>query len=91
MSKYSTQHTPKELMEAYALRVKKLRKSRKWTQEEFSERSGVALGTFRKFERTGVISLESFLLICQALGTLADLEEFMKEDTSQDLKALFDV
>lgn len=78
-------------MEVYALRVKKLRKSRKWTQEEFSERSGVALGTYRKFERTGIISLESFLLICQALSTLSDIEGFMKEDTTQDLKALFDV
>jgi transcriptional regulator with XRE-family HTH domain len=91
MTKYSITYTPRELMEAFSERIKILRKNRKWTQEELSFRSGVALGTYRKFERTGLISLESFLLLCQALGELQQLESFLVPKINVDLKDLFDV
>jgi transcriptional regulator with XRE-family HTH domain len=40
------------------------------TQKTLAERSGVALPTLRLFERTGSISLTSFLKIQMALGNL---------------------
>lgn len=43
------------------------------TQEGLAERSGVALSTLRKFERTGAISLESFLKLHMVLGMLEDI------------------
>lgn len=43
------------------------------TQEGLAERSGVALPTLRKFERTGVLSLESFLKLHMVLGGLEDI------------------
>ena len=42
-------------------------------QEGLAERSGVALSTLRKFERTGAISLESFLKLHMVLGGLEDI------------------
>lgn len=43
------------------------------TQEGLAERSGIALPTLRKFERTGALSLESFLKIHMVLGGLEDI------------------
>ena len=43
------------------------------TQEGLAERSGVALPTLRKFERTGALSLESFLKLHMVLGGLEDI------------------
>ena len=43
------------------------------TQEGLAERSGVALPTLRKFERTGTLSLESFLKLQMVLGGLEDI------------------
>ncbi len=43
------------------------------TQEELAKSSGVALPTLRKFERTGTISLESFLKLQMVLGGLDDI------------------
>ncbi len=42
------------------------------TQEGLAERSGVKLRTLRKFEQTGLVSLESFLKLSMALGCLQD-------------------
>ena len=43
------------------------------TQAGLAERSGVALSTVRKFERTGFISLESYLKLQMVLGGLEAL------------------
>ena len=43
------------------------------TQEGLAARSGVALPTLRKFERTGTLSLESFLKLHMVLGGLEDI------------------
>ena len=43
------------------------------TQTGLAERSTVALATLRKFERTGAISLESFLKLHMVLGGLEDI------------------
>ncbi len=43
------------------------------TQEGLADRSGVALPTLRKFERTGALSLESFLKLHMVLGGLENI------------------
>ena len=48
------------------------------TQEGLAERSGVALSTLRKFEQTGMISLESFLKILSIVGGLEEVIEVLK-------------
>jgi hypothetical protein len=37
------------------------------TQEGLSQRSGVPLGTLKKFEHTGQIAFQSFIRLCLAL------------------------
>lgn len=44
------------------------------TQLGLSQRSGVSLGTIKKFERTGKISLQSLLNIAMALGATQEFE-----------------
>ena len=51
------------------------------TQEGLAERSGVPLSTLRKFEQTGMISLESFLKILSIVGGLEEMIEVLKPNT----------
>lgn len=51
------------------------------TQEGLSERSGVPLSTLRKFEQTGMVSLESFLKILSIVGGLEEMIEGLKPVT----------
>ena len=44
------------------------------TQTGLEERSGVSLGTIKKFERSGKISLESLLKLALALGATKEFE-----------------
>ena len=48
------------------------------TQEGLAERSGVPLSTLRKFEQTGMISLESFLKILSIVGGLEEMIDGLK-------------
>ncbi len=52
------------------------------TQEGLAERSGVPLSTLRKFEQTGMISLESFLKILSIVGGLEEIIEGLKPNAS---------
>lgn len=61
---------PSQALIAVAQSCKQQRVACNYTQQELSTRSGVALATLRKFERTGVISLEGFFKISVVLGIL---------------------
>lgn len=56
-------------------RIKVLRLERTWTQEETAERAGLALPTYRMFERTGRISLERLLRLASVLDALAGFDQ----------------
>ena len=60
--------TPYEMAEDTAKRFSRLRKSKKITIKELSERSGVPYSTLRRFESTGEISFLSFVKISSAIG-----------------------
>ena len=51
------------------------------TQEGLAERCGVPLSTLRKFEQTGIVSLESFLKILSIVGGLEEMIEGLKPVT----------
>lgn len=65
---------PQESMQELAARAKARRLSLDLTQEGLSNRSGVALGTLKQFERTGKISLESLLALSLTLGASDEFE-----------------
>ena len=71
-----------------AKRAKGRRLSLDLTLEGLARRSGVALGTLKKFERTGNISLVSFIRLSVALNDDAALERLLLEpeyDTLEDV------
>lgn len=63
-----------EIARTIARRVKELRLDNGWTQQEAAERAGVALATYRQFERTGRISLERLLKLAVILDARTGFE-----------------
>lgn len=51
-----------------AKRVRNIRKRKKITQSKMADMSGVSLGSIKRFENTGDISLKSLAKIAVALG-----------------------
>lgn len=77
--------TPHEMAKQIATRVRMKRLSLNFSQHSLSERSGVSLGAFKKFERTGKISLESLLKIAVALDCLGDFITLFKPSSENPL------
>lgn len=63
--------TAEEINQALARRVRNVRRRRSISQEKLSRMSGVSLGSLKRFESTGQISLLSLTRLAMALG-LAD-------------------
>ena len=59
--------TADELDLKLANRLRGIRKRRKLSQEELSRQSGVSLGSLKRFEQTGQISLLSITKLAMAL------------------------
>ena len=74
---YSLEPTPLEVSIALAERHRTLRKQLKLSQEEMAERSGVSLGSLKRFENTGKISLDSLLKLMHLLGRLNEVDKLM--------------
>lgn len=89
MGEYGDQKTPKEIMILLSKNIIALRKDVKMSQKELSYRSGVAYASIRKFESTGIISLESFLKICDTLDRLSDFESILVPSDMKRKKDLF--
>ncbi|MBC8120566.1 MAG: helix-turn-helix transcriptional regulator [Gemmatimonadaceae bacterium] len=60
--------TPKSIVRSLAERARGRRLALGLTQEGLARRSGVSLGTLKRFERTGQISLETLLQLAQVLN-----------------------
>jgi len=88
---YGINKTPREIMHHLAQNVRTLRKQQGLSQKKLSELSGVAYATLRKFELSGVISLESLFKLCQALGRLDEFEAVLTPNNLSSKNALFDV
>lgn len=66
-------HTPTEVQQRFALRLRAVRLQLGWMQASLAERAGVSLATVRRFERDGQITLANFLRLAHALGVLDQL------------------
>ncbi len=62
--------TPSEALNQTAEIMREQRIENRLTQEDLAQKSGVALSTLRKFERTGAISLEGLFKLAIVLGML---------------------
>jgi transcriptional regulator with XRE-family HTH domain len=80
--------TPRDVARSLAHRVKTLRLDRGWTQQEIAERAGLALATYRRFERTGRISLERLLKIAAILDARAGFDQLFALPSARSLAEL---
>ncbi len=90
MTKYGIDKNPSDLLEELSLKHKTIRKQAGFTQMELSKRSGVSLGSIKRFELTGQISLESLLKLAQILNRIKDFELILKPtENLKDIDRLF--
>jgi transcriptional regulator with XRE-family HTH domain len=64
--------TSTDIMQELQTKFKERRKSLGYTQNELVTRSGVSLGSLKRFESSGQISLESLLKLALVLECLGD-------------------
>ena len=71
--------TPREIDQLIASSIRSIRKRRKISQKRLSEKSGVSLGSVKRFEQNGEISLISLTKIAIALEIEGELEDLFEE------------
>ena len=69
------QNTWTEINNDIAQKIVRLRKRKKITQKQLAARSGVSLGSLKRFEQSGEISLQSLTKIAIALDVENELED----------------
>ena len=87
---YGIEKTPKQVMLQLGERVRQLRKAQKMSRQDLADRSGVPSPTLRKFEQTGIISLESLLKLVQIFGRLEEFEKLLQPNDLESKRYLFD-
>lgn len=70
-----TSKTWTEINNDIAQKIVRLRKRKKITQKQLAARSGVSLGSLKRFEQSGEISLQSLTKIAIALDVENELED----------------
>ena len=71
---FLNQKTPNEIAKNLAEKIKQHRKKLKISQEVLAQKSGVSLGSIKRFETKYEISLQSFIKIAIALDLDNDIE-----------------
>ena len=75
--------TPTSVMELLKERFREKRLSMELTQEGLAKRSGVSLGSIKRFESSAEISLKSLLKLALVLECLDDFTEIAQEKPQQ--------
>ena len=78
MVNFAINKKPYDFLQEIASRHKALRKQAGFSQSELAKRSGVSLGSLKRFELTGQISLESLLKLADVLNRLNDFEAILQ-------------
>jgi len=90
MLNFSLTKNPFDVMLMIAKRHQVLRKKAGFSQQELADRSGVSLGSIKRFERTGLISLESLLKLSHLLNRLDDFDKLLEDQNNlEDIEKLF--
>ena len=77
---------PSDVMQRTAQRAKALRLEQNITQQEFADKVGIAVGTVKRFEKTGEVQFNHLLRIALVLGRLDDFKTlFEPEDVPASL------
>ena len=70
---------PGEIDRLIAERLRNIRRRRRISQQELSQKSGVSLGSLKRFEQTGEISLKSLTKLAIALEIDDELAQLFSE------------
>ena len=81
---------PEDIATELAARLKNRRLAQKLTQAGLAQRSGVPLGTLKKFERSGKIALVSFIRLVVALKDEVALENLLLERKFETLEEVLE-
>ncbi len=76
--------TPSDVQRELAGRFRARRLALDLSQEGLAQRAGVSWGSLKRFERTGLIALDSLLRLAMVLDCLADFD-FVCADKGDDL------
>jgi transcriptional regulator with XRE-family HTH domain len=77
------ENSPKQIMQGISARVKQRRLETALTQQQLARRADLALPTYRRFERTGEISLKNLISLALALGMTEEFANlFVKKSYS---------
>ena len=83
------QKTPIEVNKEIAKNIIRIRKKLGYSQIELSRKAGVSLGSLKRFEQSGEISLISLTKISIALEVSQQLEELFSPSPLDDVEELF--
>lgn len=90
MNSYSLKKTPLAVLIDTAEKIKALRKAEKYSQAELAERSGLSLGSLKRFENSGQISFESLVKLANVFDRLEDFAElFIPKENLKSVAKLF--
>nr|WP_314896181.1 helix-turn-helix transcriptional regulator [uncultured Flavobacterium sp.] len=90
MKNYSINKTPSQVQLELAERLRKIRKDKKVSQSVLADKSGVSLGSIKRFEHTGEISLASLLRLAHLFDRLDDFDVVFKTDENlKEIEKLF--
>ncbi len=88
--KFGIEKNPYDFLEELAFRHKTIRKQAGFSQSELAKRSGVSLGSIKRFETSGKISLESLLALSHVLNHLNDFDLILKPiENLKEIEKLF--
>ena len=80
--------TPEDVQQELAARFKARRLTRNLTQQGLSDRSGVSWSSLKRFERTGLIALDSLLRLSLVLDCLGDFDQICAGTSDEQTKSL---
>lgn len=90
MIDYTILKSPDEINQEIVKRMRDRRKEKKLTQANLSERSDVSLGSLKRFEQTGEISLSSLIKIAFALGCEDDFNNLFAKKGYSSIQEVID-
>ena len=82
--------TPKGSCQIIAKNERAQRKARKLSMEKFAEISGVSLGSLKRFENTGEISLVSLLKLAIVLDCAEEFEQLFVKEHIMSIQEILD-
>ncbi|MFN3639548.1 MAG: helix-turn-helix domain-containing protein [Flavobacterium sp.] len=90
MKNFSIDKTPLEVQMELGKRFKTFRKQNKYSQAQLAQLSGVSLGSLKRFENKGQISLESLLQLSHFFNILNEFDSvFATELNLKEIEKLF--